>query len=329
RKTLEKAKIPSADEVAQIRLNKFMALLSGVAVESRKYQVALGIFQELVAKDESGSLNAGTAPELLARVITALHPEMLAEKDYDLDFLRGAPLETRNPRGDRDGHTLSGGNRNYERRDDRGGSRGSDRGGYSRGGDSRGGYDRAPSRERFEPSSDRRSAAPSAPRFADRDVTRDSRDSRDSRPSAAAPVKYERSERTEAPRAQYGAASASADAAPAKKRDYYVKKADRPGYVASENSEENLPKRDRGPRFDGFDFGDGSTRFANKDERKPRAASATAGRAPSPSASARPIPVEDKRPGGSRPPLRRASDHPGITRQRPSGAPKRRFRDME
>ncbi|MGZ3805074.1 MAG: DEAD/DEAH box helicase [Pseudobdellovibrionaceae bacterium] len=131
KKNLEKGKVPTADEVALIRLQKFMGKLAGVATEGRKYKIALEIFSELIQKDESGLLNLAS-PELLARVITALHPEILAEKDYDLDFMKGG-LEQRSGRrdeGGREGRTLSGGYRNdsrgggYSRRDERGGSRG-------------------------------------------------------------------------------------------------------------------------------------------------------------------------------------------------------------
>ncbi len=230
RKTLEKGKIPSADEVAMTRMQKFMSQLSGVFTGGRKFQVALQIFEELVAKDESGLLNSAP-PELLARVITALHPELLAEKDYDLDFLRGAPLETRNPRGDRDGRTLSGGSRSFERRDRGGRDRRPER-------DSRPAQDsRPPRRERFEPAG----AAP--------------------RPRVASSNNQER----------------------------FGQRRERPAF----NQEEALPKRDRGPRFDGFDFGDGGS-SSSGERRKPR------------------------------------TDHPGIKRHRSGGAAttsKRRFTD--
>ncbi len=125
KKTLQKGKIPTADEVALTRLQKFMGQLTGVPTEGRKYQLALEMFKELVQKDETGLMTLAS-PELLARVITALHPEILAEKDYDLDFMKGG-LEQRRDRGDRrddrGGRTLSGGYRNdsrgggYARRD--------------------------------------------------------------------------------------------------------------------------------------------------------------------------------------------------------------------
>ncbi len=116
KKNLEKGKVPTADEVALIRLQKFMGKLAVVMTDGRKYKIALQMFTELVQKDKSGLLNLAS-PELLARVITALHPEMLAEKDYDLDFMKGG-LEQRTGRrdeGDREGRTLSGGYRNDSR----------------------------------------------------------------------------------------------------------------------------------------------------------------------------------------------------------------------
>lgn len=119
KKTLEKGKIPSSDEVAMTRLQKFMGQLTQVMTEGRKYKIALEMFTELVQKDETGLLHLAP-PELLARVITALHPEILAEKDYDLDFMKGGLDQRRDgggrrDRDDRGGRTLSGGYRNDSR----------------------------------------------------------------------------------------------------------------------------------------------------------------------------------------------------------------------
>ncbi|MBK9323493.1 MAG: DEAD/DEAH box helicase [Bdellovibrionaceae bacterium] len=241
RKNLEKGKIPSADEVAMTRLQKFMSQLSGVFTGGRKFQVALQIFEELVAKDESGLLNSAP-PELLARVITALHPDLLAEKDYDLDFLKGAPLETRNPRGNREGRTLSGGTRSFDRRDRD--SR------PVRGGENR--DSRPPRRDRFEPS-----AAAGRPR------TSENRE----RFMASNEVRP----RTTSSQERFG------------------QRRERPAF----NQEESFPRKDRGPRFDGFEFGDGGV-SSTGEKRKPR------------------------------------TDHPGIKRHRSGGAAtpsKRRFTD--
>ncbi|HEY8270400.1 MAG TPA: DEAD/DEAH box helicase [Pseudobdellovibrionaceae bacterium] len=222
KKNLEKGKVPTADEVALLRLQKFMAKLAVVATEGRKYKIALEMFTELVQKDESGLLNLAS-PELLARVITALHPEMLAEKDYDLDFMKGG-LEQRPARrdeGSREGRTLSGGYRN----DSRGG-------GYRSGGNSRGGG------------------------YSDR------------------------------PRSSGYAASAPAE----RPRREEIRR--------EEARETFAPRRDRGPRFDGFDFGNGGS--ASRGERSERPPRRTTERAA-------------ERPG----------DHPGIKRHR-SGGIKRR-----
>jgi len=212
KKTLEKGKIPSADEVALIRLQKFMSSLAVVPTEGRKYKIALEMFTELVQKDESGLLHLAS-PELLARVITALHPEILAEKDYDLDFMKGG-LDARPPRPSRPS--------------ERSGDRPSDR--YS---------------ERGPRKGDRRES---------------------------------RREEWNGPR-------------PAARSEFRPRAEQRPDF------QEQFPRRDRGPRFDGFDFGDGGGSNA---PRKPR-----------------------KEHQGERPPLRRGADHPGIKRHR-SGGMKRR-----
>jgi ATP-dependent RNA helicase DeaD len=305
KKTLEKGKIPSADEVAMIRLQKFMHQLSGVPTEGRKYQVALTIFEELVAKDESGLLNAAP-PELLARVITALHPELLAEKDYDLDFLRGAPLETRNPRGDREGGSLNGGSRNF-----------------SRGGSVR--DDRGPRRDRFEPSGgggggfrrDRptggggygsdRAERPAAPAF---------------KPSFKADYKKPefKSERPQAETSERPKVGGVGGFKTPYKAEYKSDRAadrggERKAYVPKKREEasgdDTYPRRDKGPRFDGFDFGDSGA------PKKVRTTSSTG----------TPVKRAATSHGGERPPARR-TDHPGIKRQRPAAGPtKRRFED--
>jgi ATP-dependent RNA helicase DeaD len=217
KKTLEKGKIPTADEVAMIRMKKFMSQLALVFTGGRKYQLALQMFQELVPQDESGLLNAAP-PELLARVITALHPELLAEKDYDLDFLKGAPLESRNPRGQRDGRTLSGGQRHFDR-------------------------DRKPREDRGE------------------------RSERYGRGEDRGPRRFRRDDNRNEERQEY-------------------------------------PRRDRGPRFDGFDFGDGGHKPEKRegkrfDDRKK---------------------FDDR--GGSKKPR---TEHPGIKRQQRGGPSKRRY----
>jgi ATP-dependent RNA helicase DeaD len=330
RKTLEKGKIPSADEVAMTRMQKFMTQLSGVHAESRKYQLALQIFQELVPKDASGALNA-TAPELLARVITALHPDLLAEKDYDLDFLRGAPLETRNPRGDQDGRTLSGGSRNFNRgdREDRGPRRDSREsfgprgGGFGNGGGGGGynrGADQRPARAAFNNGGERR----------ERPTLKYATDSGPSVAAAVAP----RAERSSEPRSEprpapvrtpYSGGGVEREQESFGKRN----KAFAGSSSSASSGESSYPQRDRGPRFDGFEMGEGAAK-------KPRfAAGSTAGagagakdrppvRRPSTSAAA----GGDEKRGGDRPPIRRAgTDHPGIKRSRPAGQTKTRFKD--
>jgi len=244
KKTLEKGKIPTADEVALTRLQKFMSQLTVVPTEGRKYQLALEMFKELVQKDESGLLNLAS-PELLARVITALHPEILAEKDYDLDFMKGG-LDQRRDRRDRDdrgGRTLSGGHRNE--------SRG---GGYS---------------------------------------SRRDRNDRDERPRTSGFARKE--ERSERPERKEGFAPRSSD-----RKENFAPRRDRAGF------DDNYPRRDRGPRFDGFDFGDSSV---SSGERKPKKSFGSDDRG------------ERKERGASDRPRR--ADHPGVKRHK-SGGFKRR-----
>lgn len=296
KKTLEKGKIPTADEVALTRLQKFMGQLTGVTTEGRKYQLALEMFKELVQKDETGLMTLAS-PELLARVITALHPEILAEKDYDLDFMKGG-LEQRgggrrDDRGDRGGRTLSGGYRN----DSRGG-------GYSRRDrDDRGGDDR-----------------PRTSGFGRRD--RGDREERGDRKESFAP-RADRGERKEgfAPRADRGdraerserSSDRGAYVPRAERKDgsAYIPRAERAdrkdgGYAPprrerSSGGEDSYPRRDRGPRFDGFDFGDGGGSEGRKEKKS--------------------FGDRKERSGGSDRPKR--ADHPGVKRHK-SGTFKRR-----
>jgi ATP-dependent RNA helicase DeaD len=262
KKTLEKGKIPTADEVALTRLQKFMSQLTGVPTEGRKYQLALEMFKELVQKDETGLMTLAS-PELLARVITALHPEILAEKDYDLDFMKGG-LEQRgggrrDDRGDRGGRTLSGGYRN----DSRGG-------GYSR-------------RDREDRGGDDR---PRTSGFGRRD--RGEREERNSDRKESFGPRADRAERSD--RGGYIPRSERKDGSA------YIPRGDRKRKAGADDS---YPRRDRGPRFDGFDFGDGGSE--GRKEKKSFG--------------------DRKERGGSDRPKR--ADHPGVKRHK-SGTFKRR-----
>lgn len=241
RTQLKKGQIPTSDQVAVLRLERFMQQLTAVKSEGRKFQLALSMFQDLVKKDESGLLTLAS-PELLARVITALHPELLAEKDYDLDFMKG-PLESRRPQGGRpvrEGSTLSGGQRPAA-----GGTR---REGFKREGFKHEGFKREGSkgdgfkREGF-------------------------------------------------------------------KKDRFHK-GDRP---QQGGDQEFYPRRDRGPRFEGFDFNSGES--SSRPERKPRQ-------------------EREERSGGGEEksfrPRPARNDHPGIKRHRGNKdrfAARRRYED--
>lgn len=288
KKTLEKGKIPTADEVAVTRLQKFMGQLVNVPTEGRKFKIALEMFTELVQKDESGLLNLAP-PDLLARVITALHPEILAEKDYDLDFMKGGLEQRRDGGGrrdDRGGRTLSGGYRNDSRgggytsrrdRDDRGDR--SDRGDRPRSSGYAARGERTERAERSERPERKESFAPRAER----------------RESSFIPRKDERKEGF-APRGDRYS----------DRKESFAPRRERSGG----GSDDSYPRRDRGPRFDGFDFGDGGS--SERGERKERKASS--------SFSDRKERSPDR--GGERPP-RRNTDHPGIKRHK-SGGIKRR-----
>jgi ATP-dependent RNA helicase DeaD len=297
KKTLEKGKIPTADEVALTRLQKFMGQLTGVPTEGRKYQLALEMFKELVQKDETGLMTLAS-PELLARVITALHPEILAEKDYDLDFMKGG-LEQRgggrrDDRGDRGGRTLSGGYRNDSRgggysrrdRDDRGGDDRPRSSGFGR-------RDRGDRDDRGERTERRESFAP---RSADRGDRAERKEGFAPRADRA-----ERGERSERREGGYVPRSERKDGSSYIPRGERKEGSAGPRRERGASSDDSYPRRDRGPRFDGFDFGDGGS-------------SEGGGRKKS-------FGDRKERSGGSDRPKR--ADHPGVKRHK-SGSFKRR-----
>jgi ATP-dependent RNA helicase DeaD len=276
---LVKGTIPTAAEVAAHRLQKITSQLLAVVPENKKYQAALKLFEGL-ASGEEAALFELSATEVLARVVAALHSDVLGDKDYELDFMTGKPLETRDSRGDRDGRTLSGGrpSSNY-----RGGGRGFDRGGDrggSYGGRSEGrSFDRPASRG-FDRGADRgfdRGAERSYDRSTERPVRSFDRggDRQEERTPSRGPARtsdraersYDRAERTPARTFDRSGsserASSAREAAPA--------------------------RRERGPRFDGFD-----------------------------SAPAAKTPYERKERTSEK-----KADHPGIKRHR-TGAVKRR-----
>lgn len=245
---LIKGTIPTAAEVAAHRLQKITSQLAAVTPDNKKYMAALKLFDGMTESDDAGLFEL-PAKELLARVVAALHSDVLGDKDYELDFMTGKPLETRNSRGDGEGRTLSGGRsgggyrggdrggRSNDRGGDRGDrrprsfDRGSDRGfdrGNDRGGDSR----PARSFDRSERSSDTRPA-----RSFDRGSERGPERSSDTRPARS----FDRS------------SDRGSESRPARSTDRsFDRKASDERPAREARSTDTYPRRERGPRFDGF-----------------------------------------------------------------------------
>jgi ATP-dependent RNA helicase DeaD len=240
---LIKGTIPTAAEVAAHRLQKITTQLAAVVPENKKYMAALKLFDGMSEADEAGLFTL-SAKEVLARVVAALHSDVLGDKDYELDFMTGKPLESRGEgRGDREGRTLSGGGRpSYRsggRSNDRGGDRNDDRRprsfdrGSDRGSESRParsfdrGSDSRPARS-FD-RNDRPASSERPARAFDRSTERAAPARNFDRSSERAPMRSE--ERSSAPRAER-APSARAERA--------------------STASDSYPRRERGPRFDGF-----------------------------------------------------------------------------
>lgn len=286
---LVKGTIPTAAEVAAHRLQKITSQINSVVPENRKYLAALKLFETMSSENEAGIFEL-PAKELLARVVAALHADVLGDKDYDLDFMTGKALESRGEfRGDRERSSLSGGrpSNNYRggRSNDRGGDRRDDRR------DDRGGrFGSNDSRPRYG-SDDRRPADRDArpARSFDRDSNRDGFRSND-----RGNDRGERSERSfSGDRDSRPTRSFDRESGRDSNRDSNRDRGDRdtrPARSERSSSGDSYPRRERGPRFEGFDSD------APRGEKK------------SASSSDRPA---------------KKADHPGIKRHR-TGAVKRR-----
>jgi ATP-dependent RNA helicase DeaD len=265
---LIKGTIPTAAEVAAHRLQKITSQITAVTPDNKKYLAALKLFENISAKQEQTETDSDTetaavnlfelpAKELLARVVAALHSDVLGDKDYELDFMTGKPLETRDSRGDRDGRSLSGGrpSNNYRgggRSNDRGGDRGGDRGprNYDRGGDRPAysadrGSDSRPARS-FDRGPDRGSESRPKRNF-DRDA--------DTRPARSADRNTDTRPARSFDRSTEGAPARRPESAPTRRTESAPTRRTEgaPARRAESSSSDSYPRRERGPRFEGFD----------------------------------------------------------------------------
>ncbi|WP_295899644.1 DEAD/DEAH box helicase [uncultured Bdellovibrio sp.] len=191
---LTKGVVPSADEVAGLKIKDVLDRVSSMGTDAPELQLAMDLIQDLI---QAGDINFKelSKEDLLARFIVAYFPNVFVKKDMMLDYMGDRiprellprdPQDNRFTRG-RDGDRRGGdrgGNRGGGRRFDRG-----DRGGYRADRNDRGG-------ERNEERSER-------PRFASRDDRPARSEVTGYRPQKSAsssndrPQRSERSERSE------------------------------------------------------------------------------------------------------------------------------------
>ncbi|MBO9665458.1 MAG: DEAD/DEAH box helicase [Bdellovibrio sp.] len=148
--TFTKGVVPSADEVAGLKIKTVLDKVGSMKAEDASLQLAADLIQDLVQAEEI-NFKELSKEDLLARFIVAYFPDVFVKKDIMLDYMGDRiprELLPRDPRDNRFTANRDGGGD----RGGRGGFRGGDRGGF-RGGprrdrnDDRGGFredDRGP-----------------------------------------------------------------------------------------------------------------------------------------------------------------------------------------
>lgn len=143
--TMTKGVVPSADEVAGLKIKDVLDRVSTMKETDAALVLANDLIRVLIAAGDT-DLTAFSKEDLLARFIAAYFPTVFVKKDLMLDYMGDRvprellprdPNDNRFTRGRSEGGERGGGRGGY--RSDRGGG---DRGGYrsDRGGGGRGGY---------------------------------------------------------------------------------------------------------------------------------------------------------------------------------------------
>ena len=195
---LTKGVVPSADEVAGLKIKDVLERVGNMDVETPELILASDLIQDLI---EAGDIDFKTLSkeELLARFIVTYFPKVFVKKDIMLDYMGDRvprellprdPNDNRFTRGRSEGGSRGGGYRRNDRGNDRGFERSSDRG-EERGGDRGprrfGNREDRPARSEVTGYRPQRSASADRPERAERSE----RSERSDRP-----VRSERSERS-------------------------------------------------------------------------------------------------------------------------------------
>lgn len=162
---LTKGVVPSADEVAGLKIKDVLDRVGSMDAEATELQLAGDLIQDLI---QAGDINFKdlSKEDLLARFIAAYFPNVFVKKDLMLDYMGDRIPRELLPRDPNDNRFSRGRNDGSRRSFDGGGRRGG--GDRDRGGD-RGGYRRSDRSDRGESSERREYSDRPAPRFANRD----------------------------------------------------------------------------------------------------------------------------------------------------------------
>ncbi len=294
RVNMGKGKVPTADDVAVIKIKQVFKKILGADTTSPEYLLALSYVEDLV-KDQEAEFKNFSKEEILARFITAFYPQVFIKNDAILDFVGDRiPRELMNEPGGRSSHPPG---RSYA--------------------------DRGPRRD-YGPRGDSR---PPRRDYGSRDGGGDSRPRRDFAPRAEAsgdsrPVRREYAPRAEGagdsrpPRREYAPRAEGGDSRP--RREYAPR---------AEGSGDSRPaRREYAPREGAGDSRPPRREYASREDSRPAPrrdfGDMDSRPAPRRSESSEGNPFFKK--FGSSAPARR-EDPKGVTRHRPSD--KKRTRD--
>jgi len=119
RSTMNKGVIPSADQVAGLKIKEVFDKLAAVAADSYELQLANDLVQDLI-NAEDANLKTYTKEEMLGRFIAAFFPNVFIKKDRELDYMGNSiprELLPTNPKDNRFTRGRAGGPA-YESRDE-------------------------------------------------------------------------------------------------------------------------------------------------------------------------------------------------------------------
>lgn len=134
--TFTKGVVPSADQVAGLKIKEVIDRLAAVSPDSYELSLAHDLVTDLVSAEEA-DLKGFTKEDLIARFIASYFPNVFVKKDQVLDYMGDkVPRELlpRDPKDNRFSSSSGGGGRSEGRGGGYGGGRGGSGGGFRRSG---------------------------------------------------------------------------------------------------------------------------------------------------------------------------------------------------